>query len=208
MKLIIGLGNPGSLYVNTRHNMGFKALELLAEREGLSFSEEKKFKCLLAQKNYKGEKVLFAKPLTYMNLSGDSVILLINYYKIPVEDILVVCDDLDSNPGRVRLRADGSSGGHNGLKSIIQNIGTEKFKRIKLGIGRDKNIAVPDYVLGQVKKEDLEVTNEAICQAADAILEFVNDVPFVKIASKYSKKWVFTHFLSVGGKYERIYIFG
>ena len=197
MKLIIGLGNPGSLYVNTRHNMGFMALDLFAERNNLSFNEEKKFKCLLATKSFKGEKVLFAKPLTYMNLSGDSVILLMNYFKIPVEDILVIHDDLDSNPGRVRLRADGSSGGHNGLKSIIQNIGTEGFKRIKLGIGRDRNIPVPDYVLGQIKAEDLEVTKEAISTASDAIDEFVNGVPFVKIASKYSKKWVFTHFLSV-----------
>ena len=197
MKLIIGLGNPGSLYVNTRHNMGFMALDLFAERNNLSFNEEKKFKGLLATKSFKGEKVLFAKPLTYMNLSGDSVILLMNYFKIPVEDILVIHDDLDSNPGRVRLRADGSSGGHNGLKSIIQNIGTEGFKRIKLGIGRDRNIPVPDYVLGQIKAEDLEVTKEAISTASDAIDEFVNGVPFVKIASKYSKKWVFTHFLSV-----------
>ncbi len=188
MKLLVGLGNPGPLYVKTRHNMGFMTIDLFASKHNISFKEEKKLKCLLGVTNINGEKVFLCKPLTYMNLSGEAVSAVLNYYKIPLADMIIVADDLDSNPGRVRLRANGSSGGHNGLKSIIAHIGTEQFNRIKIGIGRDKNIPVADYVLGVVKEEDEALTKEAINSAADALDEFVNGITFLKISSKYSKK--------------------
>lgn len=188
MKLLVGLGNPGPLYVKTRHNIGFMALDLFAMENNVNFKEEKKLKCLLGVTTIQGEKIYLCKPLTYMNLSGEAVSAVMNYYKINRQDLIVVVDDLDSNPGRLRLRADGSSGGHNGLKSIIAHLGTEEFKRIKIGIGRDRLIPVPDYVLGAIKEEDLPATKEAIKNACAALREFAEGISFLKISSKYSKK--------------------
>ncbi len=186
MKLIIGLGNPGKDYESTRHNMGFMAIDTFAERENVSFNLESKFKALLATVTINGNKAILIKPMTYMNLSGEAVAKVMNFYKIPVEDILVISDDLDSTLGRVRLRASGSSGGHNGHKNIALNIGTEEYKRIKIGIDRSKVIPVIDWVLKKLTKEELDTLAPSFEKASDAIYDFINGVDFYKIASKYS----------------------
>jgi len=188
MKLIVGLGNPGIDYENTRHNMGFMAIDRFALSQNATFFVDKRFKGMLATVNINGNKAILLKPLTYMNLSGDSLILVMNYFKIDVSDILVISDDLDSRLGRVRIRANGSSGGHNGLKSIISNIKTEDFKRIKLGIDRSKEIPVIDWVLKKYSKEELDIVSKSFDTASSAIYDFICGVDFMKIASKYSSK--------------------
>ena len=151
MKLIVGLGNPGREYEKTRHNIGFNVLDLLADKYNITFSENKKFNALEASFNLIGEKVILVKPLTFMNLSGDSVIKYINYYDIDVNDLLVIHDDLDMELGKIRIVFDSSSGGHNGIKSIINNLNSKKFTRLKIGISHNKNIDTKDYVLGKFK---------------------------------------------------------
>ncbi len=186
MKLIIGLGNPGKDYEATRHNMGFMALDTFASKENVEFKLESKFKAEIGTVTINGNKAILMKPMTYMNLSGEAVIKVMNFYKISADDILVISDDLDSTLGRVRLRATGSSGGHNGHKNIALNIGTEAYKRIKIGIDRDKFIPVIDWVLKKLTKEELEILNPSFEKASDAIYDFINGVDFYKIASKYS----------------------
>ena len=195
MKLIVGLGNVGNVYENTRHNLGFMCVDYFARKHNLVFKEDKKLKCLITTFNYNSEKIIIIKPTTYMNLSGEAVLAVKNFYKISILDILIICDDLDSHVGRVRLRQNGSSGGHNGLKNIILHLGTEEFKRVKIGIGRDPLINTADYVLGHFKTEDKVIVDEAIVDVCAILEEFIEDEPFYKIASKYSKKWVYTHFL-------------
>lgn len=188
MKLIIGLGNPGKEYENTRHNAGFMAIDAFAKKEGASFSLEPKFKGMIAQVNLMGKKAILLKPMTYMNLSGESVIKVMQFYKIDPEDILVISDDLDSRLGRLRLRAKGSAGGHNGHKNIALHIHTEEYKRIKIGIDRSPVISVVDWVLKKFTEDEMAVMNQATELAADAITEFIKEEDFVKIASKYSSK--------------------
>lgn len=188
MKLIVGLGNPGSEYENTRHNMGFMTLDRFANKHNLTFSLEPKFKGMVSTINMDGNKAILLKPMTYMNLSGESVIKVIQFYKIDVNDILVISDDLDSKLGRVRLRDKGSAGGHNGHKNISMHLKTEEYKRIKLGIDRDKNIAVVDWVLKKFTADEISFLEPSFDKAILAIEDFINDVPFVKIASLYSNK--------------------
>ena len=126
--------------------------------------------------------------MTYMNLSGESVILVKNFYKIEIDDILVVSDDLDSRLGRLRLRAKGSAGGHNGHKNIAQHLGTEEYKRIKIGIDRDPNISVVDWVLKKFSEDDMATINQSADLAVEAIEDFISGIDFMKIASKYSTK--------------------
>ncbi len=186
MKLIIGLGNPGEEYANTRHNMGFMTLDRFANKHNLEFKLESKFKGLISKVDFNGNKALLLKPLTYMNLSGESIIEVMHYYKISILDILVICDDLDSPLGRIRLRKDGSSGGHNGLKSIEHNCNSNQFKRIKIGIDRSPVIPVIDWVLKKLTKEEIATLEPSFDTAIAAIEDFINDIDFYKIASKYS----------------------
>ena len=188
MKLIVGLGNPGLQYESTRHNAGFIAIDEFAKRHDITFNLEPKFKGAIGTKVFNGEKVLLLKPMTYMNLSGEAVISVMNFYKIDVEDIIVISDDLDSPLGRIRLRDHGSSGGHNGHKNIVNHIHTENYKRIKIGIGRDENIPVVDWVLKKLNEEELSILNQASLKVADALDEFVDGKEFMKISSKYSTK--------------------
>ena len=188
MKLIIGLGNPGKEYEATRHNAGFIAIDTFAKQNDIEFNLEPKFKGAIGTKVFNGEKVFLLKPMTYMNLSGESVIAVMNFYKIAVEDIIVISDDLDSPLGRIRLRDHGSAGGHNGHKNIVNHIHTEGYKRIKIGIGRDSNIPVVDWVLKKLTEDELAVINQAALKASKALDEFVNGVDFMKISSKYSTK--------------------
>ena len=179
MKLIVGLGNPGANYENTRHNVGFMTIDSYAKKVGASFKLEPKLKGMVASINILGKKAILLKPMTYMNLSGESVQLVMNYYKISVDDILIISDDLDSHTGRVRLRSTGSAGGHNGLKSIQQCIGTQEYKRLKIGIDRSSVIPVIDWVLQRFSKDQLPLINEAIDKSVNAIDDFVKGVPFI-----------------------------
>ncbi|MBS4024408.1 MAG: aminoacyl-tRNA hydrolase [Clostridia bacterium] len=174
MKLIVGLGNPGSRYELTRHNSGFLIVDQLVDKY-VSSGFKEKGKVLLAEAAIGGEKVLLAKPQTFMNLSGQGVIPLAQFYKIAPADILVIYDDLDLEVGKIRLRPQGGSGGHNGIKSIIQLLGTEEFPRLKIGIGRPPaNWDTADYVLSRFTSEEWSVITKVIddgVAAAEAYLK-------------------------------------
>ena len=156
MKLIVGLGNIGREYENTRHNAGFMVIDKLASKLNVSF-DQSKFKASLAITNVNGEKVILMKPSTYMNLSGEAVLECVNFYKIAVDDILIIHDDMDLPVGSVRLRMQGSGAGQKGMKNIIDLLHTTQIKRIRMGIGRDQNIDVINYVLGKFRKDEIEV---------------------------------------------------
>lgn len=168
--LVVGLGNPGAWFESTRHNMGFLALERLAEREGLRFNKLR-FKAWTAEWKVGDEKVLVMKPQTYMNLSGESVGAAARFYKIPPEHILVVSDDVSLPVGKLRLRAAGSAGGHNGLKNIIQHLGSDRFPRIKVGVGMPKNAEydMADWVIGMPMGDEQKILLDTLDRAAQAI---------------------------------------
>ena len=163
MLIIAGLGNPGKEYENTRHNAGFMVMDALAEKIGADISE-KKHKALCGKGVIGGEKVILMKPQTYMNSSGESIRAAADYYKVDPEDILIVYDDISLAPGQLRIRAKGSAGGHNGIKSIIAHLGTQKPSRMDLA----------DYVLGHFSKEEQATMDDAVKEAADAVCEIVN----------------------------------
>lgn len=167
MKLIIGLGNPGSEYAQTRHNIGFMIIDALASELNAEVKKSQ-HKALVGQANIGREKVLLVKPQTYMNLSGQSVSCLISWYKLTSQDILVITDDMDLNPGRLRIRTNGSAGGQKGLKSIIDSIGTQEFARIRVGIGRPAHGAV-DHVLGKITEQETEILAPAVKASVEAI---------------------------------------
>ncbi len=187
MKLIVGLGNIGNEYEGTRHNVGFSTIDILASKLNLTFNLEPKFKGLIASANIGGEKVILLKPTTYMNLSGEAVSLVMNYYKIDIEDFIVICDDLDMEVGKLRFRTKGSAGGHNGLKNIILHLNTEQFNRIKIGISRDKNIPVVDYVLGHFSKDDKEKIELAFEKTASSLYDYLNHKDIQKMALDLTK---------------------
>ncbi|MDF9666845.1 aminoacyl-tRNA hydrolase [Bacillus wiedmannii] len=185
MKLIVGLGNPGREYELTRHNIGFMAIDELAKRWNISLNEQK-FKGIFGAGFVNGEKVILLKPLTYMNLSGESIRPLMDYYKIDVEDFVVLYDDLDIPVGKLRLRMKGSAGGHNGVKSTISHLGTQEFQRIRMGIDRPKNgMKVVDYVLGRFTSEEIPDVGHSIEKAADACEEWLNK-PFLQIMNTFN----------------------
>ena len=184
MKLIVGLGNPGKEYEKTRHNAGFMCIDKVAAACNLRF-DTKKFKAELATGFVNGEKVILMKPQTYMNLSGEAVGACVRFYNIPIEDICVLVDDLDLPIGKIRLRMKGSSGGQNGLKNIIAHLGTQEFKRIRIGIGNDKLMLTADYVLGKVRKEDRPAYEDALERAAHAALDSITQ-PFNIVMGKYN----------------------
>lgn len=183
MKIIVGLGNPGKEYQNTRHNIGYMFIDEVARTNNLKFSLDKAKRAEIAQGVIKSQKVVLVKPITYMNLSGEALRLVMDYYKVEVSDIIIIHDDLDLPTGKLRIRANGSSGGHNGLKSIIANIKTQDFKRIKIGIDRKGDVI--DYVLGKFSKEELEEINKVINQASNIIDDYLSD-SFINLMSKYN----------------------
>jgi PTH1 family peptidyl-tRNA hydrolase len=175
MKLIVGLGNPGKKYELTRHNIGFLVVDYLSEKLNAQFSINK-HKALIAEALYEGEKVLLVKPQTFMNLSGEAVQAIANFYKIEAKDIAVVHDDKDLDIGRLRIRKKGSSGGQRGVANIINLLGTEEFARVKLGVGKPPaNWDTADYVLSVFKNEEWEIIKDAIIKATDACLALCNE---------------------------------
>ena len=183
MKLIVGLGNPGKSYEKTRHNVGFMVIDALIQE--LNLKPQAKFKGEFVQTTLNGETVLILKPNTFMNLSGESVRLVKDFYKIEDPDILVIYDDLDLPVGKLRLREKGSSGGHNGIKSIISHLHHQDFKRIRIGIDKDPLIVTADYVLGKFSKNDLPALNTAIKKATEACKDFCS-MNFVDVMTRYN----------------------
>ena len=168
--LVVGLGNPGAKYESTRHNMGFLVVDKLAQNEKLKFNKLR-FKAWTAVWEVGGEKVLLMKPQTYMNLSGEAVGQAARFYKIPADHVLVISDDIALPAGKLRIRAGGSAGGHNGLKNIIQHLGTDRFPRIKVGVGMPPQAAydIADWVTGKPMGEEQKVIIEALNKAVAAI---------------------------------------
>ena len=185
MKMIVGLGNPGKQYERNRHNSGFMAIDKVAEKLNLII-DKKEFAALTAKNN----QVILVKPQTYMNNSGEAVSQIMKYYHIDINDLLIIYDDLDLKYGQLRLRLKGSSGGHNGIKSIINYIHSENFKRIRIGIEKNPLIETADYVLGKVEKDKQQLFDDSIEKASQAAIEFITD-EFEKIMNKYNKgdKW-------------------
>jgi PTH1 family peptidyl-tRNA hydrolase len=177
MKLIVGLGNPGEKYDGTRHNIGFEVIDYLAKEYNAAPFREK-FQGLITEIQYKDDKIFLLKPQTYMNLSGESVRAVMDFYKLdPENDIIVISDDINLATGRIRIRAQGSAGGHNGLKSIINHAGTQKFKRVRVGVGANEGNLV-NHVLGKFSKGERVLAEQGIKDAASAvevmILEDIN----------------------------------
>lgn len=171
MFVIVGLGNPEKKYEGTRHNIGFAVIDALADKYNISI-KDKKHKALCGTGVIEGVKVMLVKPLTYMNLSGDSVADVMNFYKLdPEEDMLVVYDDISLAPGNIRVRKKGSAGGHNGIKSIIARCGTQNFMRVRVGVGeKPEGWDLADYVLGHFSDEDSRLVREAVDDAIGAIV--------------------------------------
>lgn len=175
MYIIAGLGNPGKQYAQTRHNVGFDTIDILADKYNISV-DTKKHKALCGKGMIEGQKVVLAKPQTFMNLSGESVRELVDFYKIdPEEELIVIYDDISLEPGQLRIRPKGSAGGHNGIKNIIANLGTDRFMRVKVGVGeKPKNWDLADYVLSPFTKDERPLVNLAIEHAAKAIEQMLN----------------------------------
>ena len=173
MILIVGLGNPGKQYEQTRHNIGFDVIDYMANKYNIDVNREK-FKGICGEGFIENKKVILLKPLTYMNLSGESIRELANFYKLEDDEIIVVYDDISLDIGRLRIREKGSAGGHNGIKSIIQNLGGDKFPRVKVGVGQPKDNLV-NHVLGKFSKEDREHREKVIPVVSDAIVEIVKN---------------------------------
>lgn len=184
MKLIVGLGNPGKEYECTRHNIGFMILDEFARINNLEFNKNK-FEGLYLDTMINGEKVILLKPLKYMNLSGEVIRKYVDYFKVDIKDILVIHDDMDLDVGSFKIRYKGGSAGHNGLKNIESNLSTNEYKRIKIGISKNKNIDTVNYVLGKFSKEELEKLDNVIKKIPNIINDFVN-LSFENLMNKYN----------------------
>ena len=184
--LIVGLGNPGKEYERSRHNCGFRAVDILADKLGCKI-DRAKFQGLYGQTTYKGKKLMLLKPMTYMNLSGRSVLQLSAYFSIPPQKIIVMSDDISLEPGRLRIRPDGSAGGHNGIKSIIQELGSQAFPRVKIGVGAkphpDYDLA--DWVLSSFSAQEEKALGISLPNAADAALAII-DYGVPEAANKFN----------------------
>ena len=192
MKLIVGLGNPGLEYENTRHNIGYIFIDNFAKSYNIEINK-KKFNGLYNELLLENEKIILLKPLSYMNLSGEVVEKFVHFFKISIDDVLVINDDLDLSIGKIRLRKNGSSGGHNGLKNIALHLNSDNFKRLKIGISNNKNIDTKDYVLGKFNKEELEIINAKKEIVNNLLDEYIKGKDIEKLMCKYNteKKWIY-----------------
>lgn len=187
MRLIVGLGNLGKLYERTRHNIGFDVIDEISGRFNIPLNQAK-FKGVYGSGLVQGEKVILLKPLTYMNLSGESIRPLMDYYNISLEELLIIYDDLDLPTGKIRLREKGSAGGHNGIKSTIAHVGAQEFKRIRVGISRPQNgMAVADYVLGKFSSDEQPKMEAAAAKAAEACEMWLTE-PFLKVMNTFNQQ--------------------
>ena len=184
--LIVGLGNPGREYEKTRHNAGFRALDILADKLGCKV-DKLKFQGLYGQVNHKGRKILLLKPQTYMNLSGRSVLQLSAFFHVPPQNIIVLFDDISLEPGRLRLRKDGSAGGHNGIKSIIAELGSQDFPRVKIGVGAKPHpdFDLADWVLSAFSAQEEKALQPALERAADAALGII-ELGMAEASNRYA----------------------
>lgn len=175
MYLIVGLGNPEEEYSRTRHNMGFNTIDKVAEQYKMQINK-KKFQGLYESGIIEGQKVILIKPQTYMNLSGNCVKEVVDFYKIEKENILIIYDEMDIEPGKIKIRKKGGPGGHNGLKSIIEKLGTEEFSRIRIGIGRPTHEQDKvNYVIGAIPKEEISKLEEGVEKAKEAVIEILRN---------------------------------
>lgn len=188
MYIIVGLGNPGKQYAHTRHNVGFDVIDVLADKYGIDVST-KKFKALTGKGMIEGQKAVLAKPQTFMNLSGESVRELLDFYKIDETfELIVIYDDISLAPGQLRVREKGSAGGHNGIKNIISHLGGQEFLRIKVGIGeKPSGYDLADYVLSRFSSEERQLVEEALKRAAQAAVKLMTDGP-AETMNEYNRK--------------------
>lgn len=184
MKLIVGLGNPGKEYENTRHNIGFNVIDRYLDKYNIDNMKEK-FGGLYIQTIINGNKVILLKPQKYINLSGEVIKKYIDFFKIDISDILIVHDDLDQELGHIKLKQNSSSGGHNGIKDIEKNLGTKEYKRLKIGISNNKSIDTKDYVLGKFTKDDKIVIDKSISECINIIDDFYT-LTFNELMNKYN----------------------
>lgn len=189
MKIIVGLGNPGKMYEHTRHNAGFDVLSLVSGKAGIAINKSK-YKALIGEGNIGGEKVVLALPQTYMNLSGESVKQLVDWYKIPLKNLLIVYDDIDLPPGKVRIRSKGGAGTHNGMRSILGFLGSEDFPRVRVGIGnKPPQWDLADWVLSHYQtEEERKVAFDAYVLAAEAAIDFTREQDVDLVMQKYNHK--------------------
>ena len=176
MKIVAGLGNPGVQYANTPHSVGFETVDAIAAAAGVSWEEKRQFKCLMARVSISGQPVLLVKPQTFMNLSGESVAPVVKYHNATAADLLVVHDDIDLALGRMRIRKGGSCGGHNGVRNIIERLGTPDFVRLKLGVGKDRSDVI-GFVLGKFSPDARRTMDLVVAEAAKAVAAVVADGP-------------------------------
>ena len=175
MYIIVGLGNPEEEYSNTRHNMGFDTINKIAQKYGIKFSKTN-FKGIYGTGIIEGEKVILLKPQTYMNLSGESIKEVIDFYKVSTENLIIIYDDIDIEPGIIKLRKTGGPGTHNGMKSVINKIGTEKFPRVRIGIGKPEYKGdLINYVIGKIPNEDKKILEKSTDLAKDAVIEIIKN---------------------------------
>lgn len=186
MKLIVGLGNPGREYENTRHNIGFSLLDYIASDKKLEFKGVK-FNAEYLDFYIGDEKVMFIKPLSFMNLSGGVIKKYVDFYKINLDDILVIQDDLDMNMGRIKIVYDSSSGGHNGIKDIENHLGSRKYVRLKIGIAKDKRMDTKNYVLGKFSDDELKILRDDYDYLVNVVDDFCN-LSLDRLMSKYNRK--------------------
>ena len=186
MKLIVGLGNPGKEHNKTRYNIGFMCIDEIAKHFGVTF-DSNKFNGLYYQTTISGEKVIFLKPQMYINLSGEVIKRYIDFFKINISDVLIIHDDLDLEVGMYRLRQSGRSAGHNGLKNIEKCLGTQEYKRLKIGISNNKSIDTKDYVLGKISSDDLLKINDVSKVVNNIIDDFIK-LDFSVLMNKYNHK--------------------
>jgi peptidyl-tRNA hydrolase, PTH1 family len=185
MKLIIGLGNPGKQYEQTRHNVGFMVIDKLSKELSIPLDRHK-FNGIYGIGHISGEKIILLKPLTYMNLSGECIRPLMDYYEINDDEIVVIYDDLDLPVGKIRLRAKGSAGGHNGIKSMISHLASQEFNRIRVGVDRPNNgMKISDYVLGQFTKEEEQGIQEAIDRSVNACEKWLS-TSFIQVMNEFN----------------------
>ncbi|HHQ6318625.1 TPA: aminoacyl-tRNA hydrolase [Streptococcus agalactiae] len=187
VKMIVGLGNPGSKYNDTKHNIGFMAVDRIVKKLDVNFTEDKNFKAEIGSDFINGEKIYFIKPTTFMNNSGIAVKALLTYYNISIKDMIIIYDDLDMEVGKIRFRQKGSAGGHNGIKSIIAHLGTQEFDRIKVGIGRPNGrMTVINHVLGKFDKNDEIMISNTLDKVDNAVNYYLQTNDFQKIMQKYN----------------------